>query len=99
MHITNEIDDHMQVFAVFDVSMPDRVKSRLDEKFPDDYFQSGHSTFFVATTGKTTRQMAHEIGVENRGDGRAVIVPVSSYWGVHNSDLWEWISVKMTQND
>ena len=85
----------MQVFAVFDVSDPTSVKAALEQNFPGNYYQIGTSTFFVATVGKTTRQVAEVIGLD--GDRRLVVVPVASYWGVHNAELWEWLSVKMSQ--
>lgn len=88
----------MQVFAIFDVSQPAPLKAKLAEKYPGDYYQSGGNTFFVATSGKTTRQIAEEVGFDTTEDGRAVIMLVSAYWGVHSPDLWEWLKAKMSQN-
>lgn len=88
----------MQVFAVFDVSNPEWMKKHLSTQYPDDHFFSEPSTFFIAVRGKTTRQLGDEIGFDGSHDIRGIIVPVTSFWGIHNRDLWEWISVKMNAN-
>ena len=89
----------MQVFAIFDVSNPQKVEIGLMKHYPTNFYRAGDTTFFVATRGETTKQVAENIGF---GDDPApvtgVIVPVVTYWGRHNRELWEWISVKQDTN-
>lgn len=89
----------MQVFAIFKVHNPDLVKTKIVEQYPDGHYEAGDSTFFVATRGETTRQVATKVGLGD-GDGATsgIVIPVTSYWGRQDRTLWEWISVQQNTN-
>ena len=86
----------MQVYAIFQVSNPARVKAGVQEHYPDDYYIVGHDTFFVATQGETTRRVADKLGfgMKDSNSTNGIVIPVTNYWGRHDAELWEWISVK-----
>ena len=85
----------MQVFAIFGVNDPEHVVNSLREHYSADYYIADNNTFFVASVGETTRQLADRIGFDgSREDLRGIVIAVHSYWGAHSRDLWEWISVK-----
>ena len=91
----------MQVFAVFNVADPSRVKSGIDAHYRDSCYEVGSGVFFIATAGETTRQLATKIGLgDDIGTGvtSGIVIPVTSYWGRHSTELWEWISVKQSSN-
>lgn len=91
----------MQVFAVFSVADPGRVKVGIDEHYGNNHFEAASGVFFIATEGETTRQLATKIGLgDDNEDGitTGIVIPVTSYWGRYNSQLWEWISVKQSSN-
>ena len=91
----------MQVFAVFSVRDPSRVKAGIVKHYRDNHYDTGNDVFFIATSGETTRQVATKLGLgDDNADGvtTGIIIPVMSYWGRHSSELWEWISVKQNAN-
>lgn len=88
----------MQVFAIFDVSDPDPVRERIKARYGDNCYETGRNSFFVATEGETTRQLASAIGLGDESASSGIVIPVTSYWGRHDSQLWEWIGVKLNAN-
>ena len=91
----------MQVFAVFKVADPGRVMAGISKHYSSSYYQAGDDVFFIATEGETTRQLATKVGLGDdnpAGVTSGIVVPVTSYWGRHNAELWEWISVKQSSN-
>lgn len=89
----------MQVFAIFDVSNPQKVETGLMEHYPTNFYRAGDTTFFVAALGETTQQVARNLGFEDDSTpATGVIVPVVTYWGRHDRQLWEWISIKQATN-
>ena len=73
----------------------------IDAHYHNSYFQTGDDVFFIATEGETTRQVATKIGLGDdnpEGVTSGIVIPVTSYWGRHSPDLWEWISVKQSSN-
>ena len=91
----------MQVFAVFSVADPDRVKAGIAEHYGGNHYEAASGVYFIATEGETTRQLATKIGLgddNEAGVTSGIVLPVTSYWGRYNSQLWEWISVKQSTN-
>ena len=88
----------MQVFAVFAVDNKTRVREGLGEHYPDQHWVVGDDTYLVATKDETTRGVATKLGLGDEIEGRTVtsgiVVPVTSYYGRGNSDMWEWLAVK-----
>ncbi len=91
----------MQVFAVFSIADPSRVRAGLHEHYGNNYYEAADDVFFIATEGETTRQLATKIGLgddNTAGVTMGIVIPVTSYWGRYHSQLWEWISVKQSSN-
>ncbi len=88
----------MQVFAAFSLADPASVRKCANEQYSGDWYETEQGAFFIATSGETTRQVASKIGLGDDAAETGVVVPVTSYWGRHNRELWEWISVKMSAN-
>lgn len=86
----------MQIFVAFSISDESQVIQKLEEHYSSNYFVTRRNSIFIATSGETTRQIATKIGL---GDDPAVssgiVVPVNNYWGRFDSQLWEWLSVKL----
>ena len=88
----------MQVFVASNISDPALVRSKLEQRYSDSYFDDDN-TFFVATEGETTRQLASKIGLGDEEPATSgIVIPVTSFWGRYNSEVWEWISVKLSAN-
>ena len=87
----------MQVFAVFKAADPARVKANIEKHYGNDHYDAGGGVFFVATEGETTRQLATKIGLGDEsaeGATSGIVMPVTTYWGRHDPELWEWIGIK-----
>ena len=88
----------MQVFAVFGVKNTDRVREGLTEHYPEQHRVIGSAVYLVATKDETTREVATKLGLGDKIEGRPVtsgiVVPMGSYWGRGDPDMWEWISVR-----
>ena len=85
----------MAIFAIVGVGDPDYVHDRLKEHFPEAFYVAGNHVFFVATDNFTTRQVAERLGLSGETDEiRGVVLLVTSFYGYHDRDLWEWIQVK-----
>ena len=85
----------MQVFAVFNIPDPGTVQTRLEEHYPGHYIDAYHGAFFVCTTGETSQQMGEKLGFGTENLSSGIVMPVTTYWGRADPNLWEWIHVKM----
>lgn len=92
----------MQVFAVFGVENRTRVQEGLDEHYEKQYRIVGDGVYLLATKDETTREVATKLGLGDVLEGRKVtsgiVVPVTSYWGRGDPDMWEWIAVRRRSN-
>lgn len=85
----------MQIFAVFELAEPELVGQRVQGAYPDNFYRMRGSSFFIATSGETSWEVANKIGLGNNSISSGIIVSVSGYWGHYDPALWEWIGVKM----
>ena len=89
----------MQVFAVFGLSNPELVRSRLIEHYGEGkYLDVGNSAFLVSTQSETTYEVGAKIGFTSEGGVEpsfGIICPLESYWGYHSARVWEWLGVKL----
>ena len=92
----------MQIFAVFAVTDETLVQKWLDDHYPDQFWRVGNSAYFLATKDETTREVATKLGLGDQLGGQritsGIVIPVSSYHGRGDSDMWEWIAVKRRSN-
>ena len=89
----------MQVFVAFNISDPSLVRSKLEQRYSGRYYYDDDRTFFIATEGETTRQLASNIGLGDEEPATSgIVMPVTTFWGRYNSEVWEWISVKLSAN-
>ena len=88
----------MQVFAVFAVENRNRVQEGLDTHYPDQYWAVGNNAYLLATKDETTKEVATKIGLGDKLEGSTVtsgiVVPVTTYHGRGQMDMWEWLAVK-----
>ena len=90
----------MQVYAIFDVSDPDRVQEGIRKHYPEHNYIGRASTFFIATRGETSQQVAKNLGVSRKAANTTsgVVVLVTKYWGHYQTDLWDWINANQTSS-
>ncbi len=84
----------MPIFALFEVSDAEQIKSKLNLFHRDRFRQVSPSTFFVVTEPMSSSQLGDRLGLsEPDNKVRAIIVPVTSYWGFYDRGLWEWLDL------
>ena len=93
----------MQVFVAFAVDDFDRVRRGVARYYNNHHYNAGRGAWFIATEGETARQVATKLGLGDvdPADGNTtggIVVPVTSFWGRHSVDLWEWIGTKQRQS-
>lgn len=81
----------MTIYAILSDHSNDNLKARVEEKFPTRY-EISKGQQLVSAEGMTTEQVAEAIGKEGE-HGRFIVMPVTTYWGWHNQNLWEWLKL------
>jgi hypothetical protein len=85
----------MSVFAVIPVTPPSQVEQKIKEIYAANHVLVAPNVWFVADTGVTTQEVCEKLGVKKDGIPGVVVTKVDSFWGLANSQLWEWLAVKM----
>jgi hypothetical protein len=85
---------NMQVYALFNVSNPDRVSAALRAKFPDDHKLLGNNEWLISSAAATSREVCDSLGISDGSNGSGIIVAMNGYWGRATNDIWEWITAK-----
>ena len=89
----------MPIFAVFEVSNPDRIRDKLNLFHRDRFLEVSPNTFLVVSELISTQQMGDRLGLsEPDNKVRAIIVPITSYWGFYDRSVWEWIAAKQLED-
>ena len=90
--------NEMKIFVAFNISDVELVRNKLIKNYNGNFYDDG-SSFFIATEGETTRQLATKIGLgEEEPSTRGIVVPVTVFWGRYNPEVWEWIIAKQRTN-
>ncbi|MDX8384209.1 MAG: hypothetical protein R8M45_09015 [Ghiorsea sp.] len=82
----------MIVHTVTSVTDADVIEERIKKVFPDKWLKADAGQWFVAAD-LTSQQVAEKLGVyEDRL--RCIILTVTSYNGLHDSNTWEWLELQ-----
>ncbi|MHB1102590.1 MAG: hypothetical protein ACYC0C_07390 [Devosia sp.] len=73
---------------------PDIFDPAVELAFPDDSRHLGPGQWLIAVDGLTTKEIADKVGASSGEKGRMFISALGSYWGWHETDLWEWIEAR-----
>jgi hypothetical protein len=92
----------MSVFAVLLPIENPKLTDIIKNKFPEpDHYQITSTQWLVSAKG-TAKQVSDTLGVSAKEKedrmGSAVILAISSYWGVASTELWDWIKAKMEES-
>lgn len=76
------------------------VRKNLEE---GDCFQLANDAGWLVTFKGTSKELCDRLGIDNRpvGDpailkvGSAIVVPVTSYYGLGPTDMWEWLKTRI----
>lgn len=81
----------MTVYAILSDHDNVDIGRQIQQAFPAS-FEIGAGQHLVAVEGKTTEQVAEELGRDGE-NGRFIVFPITTYWGWHKQGLWEWLKL------
>lgn len=87
----------MAVFAVITSNAPGQLESIITAKMqPQDVHKVDEKTWFVNAQGPivTPKELSDFLGVSNGEAGRALVLHITSYYGYHAKETWDWLNVK-----
>jgi len=87
----------MSLFAVLLPEENPKLVAAIEEKFSDHY-QVTPTQWIISVKG-TAKQISDTLGVSGKEPptGEAVILTIAGYWGRADTNLWEWMKVKMEE--
>ena len=88
----------MAIFAVSAPASNNEIAPAIAASFPDQFIKAWQGHWFVSASG-TAKEVFNKIEASSpdKKTGTLVIVSVSNYWGVANTEVWEWISSRLQE--
>jgi hypothetical protein len=87
----------MAVFAVLASGDPANLNSAVESKIlPQDRYQVDDRTWFISAPQSvvTPKEMSDFLDVSMGSAGRILVLYVTSYYGYHAKEAWDWLSAK-----
>ncbi len=94
----------MSIFAVLLEQDNPKITNAMAEKLPNDHYKVTSTSWFVSFKG-TVKELADLLGITSEGGqkkgeaGSAIVLSISTYWGVANTDIWEWMKAKIEEGN
>jgi hypothetical protein len=83
----------MAIFVVMTVGDGVDLQSRIAKLYPNDHLHLTTGQWLVAAD-MTAKELSEKLGVVDGSAGRVLVAAISSYYGRHAANVWEWIKVK-----
>jgi len=85
----------MTIFSVMEDNPNPALREAIKAAFPDNYRELSPGRWLISASG-TAQQVSEKMGlVRGSGFGGTVVFATTSYYGLHSSDLWDWIREKL----
>ena len=90
------------VMAIFLISPLDKNSRKLDEKIEDvfaesDRYKLHNSRDWLISSKDTSKVLAEKLDIKKTESkeerNAALVVHVSSFWGLGNREMWEWLDM------
>jgi hypothetical protein len=81
------------MIAVQETTPAPGFSKAIEQNFPNNYLRIGPGQFLIKADGLTTQAVSEKLG-DNGENGKFAVFGVSSYWGYHDKNTWEWLAVK-----
>ena len=86
---------NMTVFVIIESQPPAALEGRIKAQFPDDYYRLADGQWLVSAK-MTAVDLSNSLGLKpGSGLGGTLVVSISSYYGLHSPEVWDWIKTKM----
>ena len=88
----------MAVFAIIRPNEHQELVSRIQAAFPKNYRLTGGQ--WLVSANMTAREVSERIGLEKGSSfGSTLVLRISSYYGLHSTDTWDWLKTAMESSD
>ncbi len=90
----------MSVFVVLSEVDNAKLETLIKEKYSKDYYQLSPRQWLISSD-ETTIKLSEDLLItdEEQGPGPAVVFTISSYYGMANPAIWEWLKEKWEKSD
>ena len=88
----------MAIFAILrsdSAASNDALSALIAERYPNDFYRVTPGQWLISAS-ETTRSISERLDIVKGSPGRStLVVAISSYYGVHTTELWDWIRSKL----
>ncbi|WP_410517402.1 hypothetical protein QNH99_05870 [Pantoea allii] len=87
----------MAVFAVVAIGDTVKMGGSITQKLPpQDYHKVDNSTWFVSAPANlvTPKEVCDFLGITNGLCGWAIVTSITTYYGFHSKNTWDWLTAK-----
>ncbi|WP_270828941.1 hypothetical protein [Aeromonas sp. QDB20] len=87
----------MSVFAVITSNEPEKLGALIPAKLaPQDFHKVDDRTWFVNAPGTivTPKELSDFLGVSQGAAGLVLVLHITTYYGYHSKETWDWLTVK-----
>jgi hypothetical protein len=84
----------MIVFAVIALVPNPVLDAAIAKNFPKDFLALSPTSWLIAASG-TAQEVSLRLGVTTGGIGQTIVFSTAGYYGMANSNIWEWIRAKL----
>ncbi|HGM6897102.1 hypothetical protein I5K96_07950 [Serratia marcescens] len=87
----------MSLFVVVASSDAEKAEAKLKEKFePQNLHEADNNTWFVSAPESivTPKELFDHLEFADGAAGRVLIFMLTSYYGYHFEDTWNWLTAK-----
>jgi hypothetical protein len=81
----------MTIFAIISPAANPALGAAVQAHFPKN-LEYAPGQFVVSVGAMTAQQVSNRIAPDG-SKGKFVVFSVAAYWGHHDKNLWEWLSV------
>jgi hypothetical protein len=86
----------MSIFVVLTEKENPKLGTMIFEKFPSDHYVLSQNQWLISASG-TAKKLSEDLLITNKetGTGPALVFTISSYYGLANPAIWEWLKEKL----
>jgi hypothetical protein len=86
----------MLLFAILGHDDNPRLSAALTLHFPGNYLRIGNGQWLVAGGNTTVVDVSNILGISDGTNGSGIVISIASYYGRANTNIWEWMKVKLS---
>jgi hypothetical protein len=81
----------MAIFAIMAANETTTFEYRIKAAFPSNHLKLAAGQWLVSAGNLTSKEISERLSVEDAGVGFVFVASISSYWGWHPPNVWEWM--------